>query len=151
MPSKKTLLIISAILVLLVSLGLLVWYMMPAKEPATVNTSKTSTKSATTPATTPTVSDEELIKKALVAKTKIPADKIDVTVSQKSGNHAKGLVGAKGEMGGGYFLAFKESDTAWAIVFDGQSTPGCDMVSPYNFPASMVPECLDAAGNPVTR
>ena len=72
-------------------------------------------------------------------------------VSQKDGAFAKGFVGAKGkEVGGGYFLAVKSSGK-WIIAFDGQSTPGCEQVNPYNFPATMVPECLDAGGNLIKR
>lgn len=90
------------------------------------------------------------ITKALVVKTGIPEDKIDVKLSSQQGNYAKGLVGTKGEeTGGGYFLAYKTSEK-WIIAYDGQATPDCKTVDPPGFPKTMVPECMQG-GNLVTR
>jgi len=154
--SRKTALLVLLGLLLILLVAAAFWYFflrgpVEKSKQTTEKTATTSTKTATTsPQIVNTLDDETLIKKALVAKTGIAEDKIDVTVSQKSGNFAKGLVGAKGEIGGGYFLAFKDKGN-WIIVFDGQSTPECSLINPIAFPASMVPECLDAAGNPVQR
>lgn len=89
--------------------------------------------------------------KALIAKTGIPEDKIDVTLSSVvQGKYAKGFIGTKGEeTGGGYFLAYKTSDK-WIIAYDGQATPDCKDVDPPGFPKTMVPECMQG-GNLVTR
>lgn len=76
---------------------------------------------------------------------------IDVTISQKTDTFAKGTVSTKGEeTGGGYYLAFKDKGN-WYIAYDGQVNPECSQVNPFGFPVSMVPECLDASGNVVTR
>ncbi len=154
--NKKTLLVLFLVFALIL-IAVLVW-MLSLKRP-TQESAQTSKKTATTSTqvatksskTTKPEDDEALIKKALVAKTGIAENIIDVTVSTKVANFAKGFVGAKGEeVGGGYFLAVKVDGT-WIIAFDGQSTPNCTAVDPYNFPASLVPECLNGAGNPVTR
>ena len=156
--SKTTLLILIIIILLALAAGAY-WYFFlreaATAPPTTQKTATTSAKTTTTPVETttpePVADDTALITKALVTKTGIAADVIDVTISTKTDKLAKGLVGAKGEeVGGGYFLAAKVNDN-WVIVFDGQSTPPCSSVNPYNFPASMVPECLDASGNIVTR
>ena len=157
--SKTTLLILIIIILLALAAGAY-WYFFLREQattsPTTQKTATTAAKTTTTPTETTTseptvVDDTALITKALVTKTGIAADVIDVTISTKTDKLAKGLVGAKGEeVGGGYFLAAKVNDN-WVIVFDGQSTPPCSSVNPYNFPASMVPECLDASGNIVTR
>ncbi len=159
---KKLLGILGAALLLLLFALLIYWYLNPAETFAPTNSTKISTGSAsekkvvtenqtTIQTTEPVVDDTALITKALVAKTGIAADVIDVTVSTKTEKLAKGLVSAKGEeVGGGYFLAAKVNGD-WVIVFDGQSTPPCASVDPYNFPASMVPECIDSADNIVTR
>ncbi len=57
---------------------------------------------------------------------------------------------ATGGLPGGYFLAAREGST-WVIVYDGQATPSCAEITPYNFPVDMVPECLDAENNLVVR
>lgn len=155
-PSNKKLLGLVLIFLLVLFAGVC-WYFY--SQNSSSETSQTKDKTATTSAKVETTSsqtpnnvdDETLIKEALVVKTGIAADVIDVTISQKVDTFAKGLVGAKGEeIGGGYFLAVKVNG-AWIIAFDGQSTPGCSAVDPYNFPASMAPECVDNSGNIITR
>lgn len=154
-PKKKKLLFI-VIALLIVLVGLLLFLFLFSRKTAENGkpTPKTSTKAAAQPATTApaTVPDDlSLITAALVAKTGISASTIDVTLSQQTGNFAKGSVGTKGEeTGGGYFLAAKVNGT-WVIVYDGQASPDCSVVNPYNFPTSMVPECLDSSGNVVSR
>lgn len=159
-PKKKKPFVSILLALLIIVIGIVAWIMLYQKSNPTLTTEKTATSSAPTTITPekitttepPVVDDTALITKALVAKTGIAEDKIDVTVSTKVDNFAKGLVGAKGEeTGGGYFLAVKINGASWVIVFDGQSTPDCSVVTPYNFPATMVPECLDAGGNLVKR
>jgi hypothetical protein len=94
--------------------------------------------------------DFSAIRAALVTKTGISQENIQVSVSQNTGQHAKGTVKDRNDVGGGYFLAAKVGET-WIIVYDGQAQPTCSQINPYNFPKEMVPECLDSGGNVVTR
>lgn len=160
-PNKnKRLLILLSILVLLIIGGLVLWFLLSQKttptssgveKPATISTKTATPAAKVATVSAPVVDNTALIKKALVAKTKISDATIDVTISQNDGTFAKGLVGTKGEeTGGGYFLAVKIGDN-WLIAYDGQATPDCTAVNPYNFPKTLVPECLDASGNLVTR
>src|SRR3989304_6788059 len=119
-PSNKTPLFVLLTLALLVLAAAALWYFILRDQPKTnsVVEKKVATTAAqptpTTKDTTtsePVVDDTALITKALVAKTGIAADVIDVTVSTKTEKLAKGLVSAKGEeVGGGYFLAAKVND-----------------------------------------
>lgn len=158
-PKKKNPLIPILLAIIIILIGIVAWVLLsqknnPAKttEKVATTSSKTETVAPSAATTeTPVVDDTALITKALVTKTGIAANIIDVTVSTKTDKLAKGLISAKGEeVGGGYFLAAKVND-GWVIVFDGQSTPPCASINPYNFPASMVPECVDVSGNLVTR
>ena len=98
--------------------------------------STTSAKESTKSTDISTESDEDLLKKA---------------VSENTGKHATGLVNTKEAMfGGGYWLAVKMNGE-WTVVFDGQNTPECSQVDPFDFPISMVPECFDSSGNIVVR
>ena len=98
----------------------------------------------------PSPDDFSAIRAALMTKTGIEKDNIQVSISQNTGQHAKGTVKDKNDVGGGYFLAAKVGET-WIIVYDGQSQPTCSQINSYNFPKEMVPECLDSGGNVVTR
>lgn len=98
---------------------------------------------------TPTPEDEiPAIKKAILTKLNTDETQVTVSVGVVRGPLAKGTVGGSG--GGGYFLAAKTAN-GWIIVYDGQSTPSCAQIAPYNFPADMVPECMDASNNLITR
>lgn len=98
----------------------------------------------------PSPDDFSAIRAALVAKTGISQNNIEVSVSQNTGQHAKGTVKDKSDVGGGYFLAAKVGET-WIIVYDGQSQPTCSQINSYFFPKEMVPECLDSNGKVITR
>lgn len=109
----------------------------------------TSSPSALFATPTPTPEDEiPAIKKAILTKLKTDETQVNVNVSVVKGSLAKGTVGGSG--GGGYFLAAKTA-SGWVIVYDGQSTPPCSQIAPYNFPKDMVPECMDANFNLITR
>ncbi|HEY4695117.1 MAG TPA: hypothetical protein VIH52_04125 [Candidatus Nanoarchaeia archaeon] len=153
-PKKKTIFIFLLVLlgVLLATIVLWLIFFRNNNQEASQKSEKVSTSSARVATNSAIVVDDEtLIKQALVAKTGIAESMIAVTVSQKNGNFAKGFVGTQGEeVGGGYFLAVKV-DGAWLVAYDGQANPNCEEVNPYNFPANMVPECLDSNGNLVTR
>jgi len=90
-----------------------------------------------------TLSDEVLIKKALAKKYKLSVDQISVIFKEIISNNAAGTVSFAGE--GGWFLASKKGNN-WEIVLDGNGTVSCESVAPYNFPVSMVPECIDING-----
>jgi hypothetical protein len=95
-------------------------------------------------------SDIEGIKNAFAVKTGKPASSVVVTVSQNTGTHAKGGISFDGEMGGGWFLAYKKTD-GWIIVADGNGTISCSAIEPYTFPTNMVPECYDEKNDTVVK
>jgi len=86
------------------------------------------------------VSDEEGIKQAFAKKYSRDISEVIVTISKNTGQYAQGSVRFAGEMGGGWFLAYKK-DTGWIIVADGNGIIPCDTVAPYNFPHEMTPDC----------
>ena len=99
----------------------------------------------------PTMDDQAAIKQAVYTKFSSDATKLNVTVSKIDGNYATGgIVDVGSEVGGGYFIAAKWQGN-WVIVHDGQAQPTCSQIAPYNFPVSMVAECLDATGKVVKR
>lgn len=102
------------------------------------------------PTATPAINDTESIRKAMALKYgKQPSD-VELEVSQKTAMHAWGVTKFKGEMGGGWFLAYKGSG-GWIIVDDGNGTISCEKIAPYNFPVSMVEACVDANGKLLQR
>lgn len=98
----------------------------------------------------PSVSDIEQIREAMAAKHSRPVADVHLTVSENSGTHARGGVKFGDDMAGGWFLAAKNGDN-WVIVQDGNGTISCELVEPYDFPVSMVEECVDAGGNLIVR
>lgn len=105
-----------------------------------------------TPLATPTtaVDDTKLIKQAILNKLGLTENQAVVTISQNTGQYAKGGVKEVEAVGGGYFLAAKVGGN-WVIVYDGQANPTCAQLAPYNFPIDMVPECLDNNDKVVKR
>lgn len=87
-------------------------------------------------------SDLELLKEAFASKYSHPVSETEVTVGQQTGPYASGGIHFTGQMGGGWFLAYKQ-DGEWIIVADGNGTVPCEAIEPYNFPTDMVPECWD--------
>lgn len=105
------------------------------------------------PITTPTPFEadvKELIKASVLLKTKLTEDKATIMISQMNDSYAKGTVKEKSEVGGAYFLATKVG-TKWVTTYTGQSSPLCAEVDPFNYPKSMVAECLDDQGDVVVR
>jgi len=97
----------------------------------------------------PTVEEENVLlelQQAFGKKYNRPTEQIEVTIDKKDDRHIAGGVKFNGEMGGGWFLAYKGTD-GWIIVQDGNGTVSCEIVAPYNFPKSLVPECVDKKGN----
>ena len=79
---------------------------------------------------------------ALAVHMVIPLEAVKFEVTQESSSHARGTL-----PGGAYFLAARESDGTWVVVYDGQTVPTCADIEPYNFPTTYAPECVDALGN----
>lgn len=97
------------------------------------------------PEETDQLDDDALaLRRALAARFGVSPDEIAFVITEQTEEHATGGVP------GGYFLAAREEGT-WVIVYDGQATPSCTEIAPYNFPVDMVPECLDGENNLVVR
>ncbi len=92
--------------------------------------SPTKTQEAPVP-----MSDEDAIKAALAAYLGKAEEELTITVSDIKGNLARG------GLQGAYFIAAKDAGE-WFIAYAGQATPYCNVINPYNFPATWVPECL---------
>lgn len=90
------------------------------------------------------------IKEAIYKLTGLDETKAEVTITENTGNHAKGGIKEHDAVGGAYWLAAKAS-SEWIGVYDGQTHPTCTQIEQYNFPVDMVPECLDLSMNVVTR
>lgn len=110
----------------------------------------TEEEKATIAPTIPQKSDLEQIREAMAAKYNKPVNQTTVTISKNTGTHASGGVKFEGEMGGGWLLAAK-SGGKWVIVADGNGTISCEVIAPYNFPSSIVSECVDNNGKVIKR
>jgi len=98
----------------------------------------------------PVADDIDGIRTAMAKKYgKTPSD-VELEVSKKDTLHAWGVTKFKGEMAGGWFLAYKET-SGWIIVDDGNGTISCEKIAPYNFSVSMVEECVNASGKLIKR
>lgn len=72
-------------------------------------------------------------------------DSLKVTVSEISGDYAKGMASDDG--GGGMWLAAKVNGV-WKLVWDGNGIITCDDLKDYpNFSKVMIPECYDVAND----
>lgn len=160
---KSKALIIPLLLIVIIAMGLYIYFSNSSKKSTTITPTAPSTQSeitlapttataaTVTSAPTPTVDDLQLITKAMAQKLGKSEQNLDVSVSKNTGQYAKGSVSESGsQTGGGYFLAAK-TNGAWVIVYDGQANPTCAQLAPYNFPTTMVPECLDSNGNAIKR
>jgi hypothetical protein len=91
------------------------------------------------------ISDNDLIRQALADKYNKDLSEVKYTPSKNDGTHASGGVIFSGDIAGAWVLAAKDNDT-WIIVQDGNGTVSCETVEPYNFPISMVSECVNNNG-----
>jgi hypothetical protein len=82
------------------------------------------------------------VKAGLVAEHGPDAATMTITVSKIVGNFAQGGAAATG--GGGMWFAAKVNGV-WKLAWDGNGTISCTSVNPYNFPATMIPQCWDDA------
>ena len=80
------------------------------------------------------------IRTALAERTEIAEEDLDFTIDANTGIHAKGSVKHKDGVSGAHYLAVKLNDQ-WMVVFDGQDSPFCEDIAPYNFPVDFVPVC----------
>lgn len=94
--------------------------------------------------------DSTGIKTAMAKKYNKSEADVNITVSKIDATHAWGTVSFAGEMGGGWFLAYRNPD-GWIIIDDGNGTISCEKIAPYNFPVDMVPECVDKNGSLIKR
>lgn len=96
--------------------------------------------------------DQNLIEQALVREEGINLNQVDVVVSKDTGKYASGGIRPKqNDVGGAYFFAAKTTG-GWTIVAAGNGTISCSDTAPYpDLPTDMIPECIDASGNPVQR
>ncbi|MFA6007610.1 MAG: hypothetical protein WC784_03105 [Candidatus Shapirobacteria bacterium] len=108
-------------------------------------TQRPSSTNIPLPTTLPTnIDNEALIKAAFAKKYSAPIDQISVKIKEINATQVSGEVNFSD--GGGWFLAVKENNS-WKIVADGNGFISCEVVAPYKFPISMLPECVDKNGN----
>lgn len=112
----------------------------------TIKISPTGGAALSATPTPKTESDLEQIKKALAKKYSKLVNEVTVTIDQSTATHAAGGVAFAEEVGGGWWLAYKDT-SSWIIVDDGNGTVSCQKIEPYNFPTSMAPECWNEATN----
>jgi len=120
--------------------------------PATAATPTASSEPAPTTGTQ-AVSEEltlkTAIKQQILADSESDGSSMTISVSQLSGNFAKGMV--SGDGGGGLWFASKVNG-AWQLVWDGNGVIFCSDLSEYpDFPTSMIPECYDQAADTMVQ
>jgi hypothetical protein len=98
---------------------------------------------------TPVVDETETlkaaIKAALIAEHGPNAENMEITVSKIEGDFAKGMASEQG--GGGLWFAAKEGKE-WKLVYDGNGTINCSLLTQYpDFPISLIPDCWDEGTN----
>ena len=113
------------------------------KAPQSSNPIKQESSVTGAPEVVDTEADGALVEAAIAKKLGLTVDDTSIVMGEITPTHASGTVLVAD--GGGWFLAFKENG-AWKIVQDGNGTVTCEIVAPYKFPVSMVPECVDKNG-----
>jgi len=101
---------------------------------------------ATVAQPTPTLTDEAVIKQALLAKLGWSEAELEFTLSQNTGQHAQGSVKNVNETGGAAWFAERNNAGQWVIAYIGHGVPSCSEIQPFNFPAGWL-SCSDASGN----
>lgn len=96
--------------------------------------------------------DADKIKQALEAKGLNLTD-MKVVIYKHLGKYiAGGVVPVSILGGGGYVFAEKNEDGTVNIVADGNGAIMCSMLENYpDYPAFLIPECIDERGQPVVR
>jgi hypothetical protein len=106
---------------------------------------------AAPPSAVPTLTDEQAIKQALLAKLGWPEAEMEFSLSQNTGQFAQGSVKRVNEMQGAAWFAGKDAGGKWIIAYIGQGVPNCADIQPFNFPLDWISHCIDVSGNTVER
>lgn len=110
---------------------------------ATVAAAATESAETLTPIEIDTDSENKLVKQAVLNKLGFSEEEVAFTISENTGTHAKGNIREVDAIGGAYWLAAKDQNGNWVLVYNGQANPPCEGVDLYDFTAKMVPECMD--------
>lgn len=96
--------------------------------------------------------DAEKIKNTLTAKG-LNLTGMKVVIHKHLGKYISGgVVPIDMPGGGGYIFATKDDSGNIRIVADGNGSIMCTMLDDYpDFPAFLIPECIDDTGNPIIR
>ena len=99
------------------------------------------------------VSDEVLIKQALLQVSNIPENKLEFEIADNNGQIARGTIKNKDDQGGAGWFAAKNQNTQnkWKVTYIGQGVPKCTEVNPYNYPTSWADYCLNSQGQAIAR
>lgn len=98
-----------------------------------------------------TFSDKELLQAAFSKKYGYRSEEVEIEINKNADPYFSGGVHFSGEMGGGWFLAYKQNNQM-IIVADGNGTVPCENIEPYDFPTDLAPECWnEATGVLITR
>ncbi len=93
---------------------------------------------------------ENIVKTLFSEKYQRDVSTVYVDIIQSTPNHISGSVQfiepdeeqpTPGNVGA--FLAAKDENGEWALVFDGNGVIYCADIEPYDFPVEMVPQCYD--------
>jgi hypothetical protein len=123
----------------------------PTVEPTKSVPVAVATPSVTVAPTKPVLkTDKDKISQAMADKHSKNFADVNLKINNQVGNNASGAVSFVGEMGGGWWLASKQSGS-WQIVADGNGTVMCKDLEGYSFSADMVPECWDEAGSSLVK
>ena len=99
----------------------------------------------------PTLTDEEAIRQALLAKLGWTAAELDFSMGDNTGIVARGSLKKVGEMSGAAWFAGKDNAGTWIIAHIGQGIPYCSDIQAFNFPTDWISHCADASDNVVER
>lgn len=104
------------------------------------NTEAAPTQAQSTTQSSGPLAIESEVAASIAAKYKRPSADVNVYVDKETGTHATGTVQFADEAGGAVWFAVKSD--VWNVVFDGQQAIPCTISRQYNFPATIVEECV---------
>lgn len=105
----------------------------------------------TNPAPAPVMTDEAAIKLALLAKLGWSEAELEFSLSQNTGQMARGSLKRVNEPSGAAWFAGKDASGKWVIAYIGQGIPYCSEIQAFNFPTDWISHCMDAAGQTIER
>ncbi|MDI6770348.1 MAG: hypothetical protein QMD04_11840 [Anaerolineales bacterium] len=103
------------------------------------------------PSAVPTLTDEQAIKQALLAKLGWTEAELEFSLSQNTGQFAQGSLKRTTEQGGAAWFAAKDASGKWVIAYIGHGIPMCSEVDPFNIPIAWISHCMDASYNTIQR